>query len=43
MKFENFINLDLLRPVNIVIIILIAAFVPMGMALLSNPHIKPVS
>jgi hypothetical protein len=42
MKLENFINLELLRPINIIIIILIASLVPFGMALLSNPRVKPV-
>jgi hypothetical protein len=42
MTLDNFINLELLRPVNIIIIVLIAALVPAGLALISSPHQQPV-
>ena len=42
MKLENFINLSLLHPINIAIIILVAAMVPVGLRLLSTPQKNPL-
>ena len=43
MKLDSFINTQILfSPINWVIVIFIAALVPMGMAILANPPKNPV-